>query len=124
MRISDGVSFVGEDHISFDIKVRKLIHLSDVVYFEAGHKCLSIRTRDMRYLTYGSVAAMQKKAGAGFVRVSRSALVNVSAISGLRNEYNDEGQDVWMATLHGCPETIEVARRELANVRKQIKASQ
>lgn len=92
-----------------------LVPLSEVLYFRAELKYVTVRTRDHSYLLEASLNQLEQSHATSFVRIHRNALVAREAIAGFEKLRITEGEDAsesaWVVRLRGIPETLVVSRR-------------
>lgn len=96
----------------------QLVPVTDIRFFRADNKYVTVRTGDGEYLIEESLKALEDEFGARFLRIHRNALVAVDFIAGL--EKAGEGQ--CQVVLGGIDECLEVSRRHLPEVRARLKA--
>lgn len=94
--------------------------LSQVLYFRAELKYLTVRTLTGSHLLDGSLNEMEQLYGELFLRTHRSALVAKQAMVALEKQYED-GEEGWALRLQGIPELLPVSRRQLASVRQAMR---
>lgn len=99
------------------------VPLSEVLYLKSEFKYLTVRTAARSHIFDGSLAELEERYPARFVRVHRNALVARAAIRAL--EKYDDGEDAegWALRLDGIPEPVVVSRRQLSTVREALKES-
>jgi two-component system, LytTR family, response regulator AlgR len=95
----------------------RLIPLSDVYYFMAGQKYVTVRHRGGSDLIDESLRALAEEFAPEFVRVHRNALVAVHAVSAL--ERDADGR--YLVRLRDCEETLPVSRRHAAETLRLIR---
>lgn len=97
------------------------VPLSDILYLKSELKYLTVRTASRSHIFDGSLAELEERYPARFVRVHRNALVARAAIRAL--EKYDDGEDAegWALRLDGIPEPVMVSRRQLSTVREVLK---
>lgn len=92
--------------------------LSDVVYFKAELKYLTVRTAACSHLIDGTLNDLEGRYPGLFLRVHRNALVAVHALRALACTPGGDAQEGrWHLQLAGVQETVAVSRRQLAAVR-------
>lgn len=96
----------------------KLVPVADVLYFLADAKYVEVHYRGGEVLIEDSLVQLEEEFGERFVRIHRSCLVAVDAISGL----NRIGESETVVLLRDSPITLEISRRNLANVRRLIRS--
>jgi two-component system response regulator AlgR len=80
-----------------------------------------VRTATDSYLYDASLADMEERYRARFVRVHRNALVARAAIRSLEKSERGEDGEGWTLHLRGIDEPVAVSRRQLAAVRAALK---
>lgn len=103
------------------VRVRGNLHLlpvSDIRYFRADHKYVTVRTGEAEFLIEEPLKDLEDEFSARFVRIHRNALVAADFIVGL--EKDSETQCV--VVLSGVEERLEVSRRHQPGVRARLKA--
>lgn len=95
----------------------QLIPVTDIRFFRADHKYVTVRTGDSEYLIEEPLKALEDEFTTRFLRIHRNALVAVDFIIGL--EKAAEGQ--CLVVLAGIDERLEVSRRHQPDVRARIR---
>lgn len=97
------------------------VPLSEILYLKSELKYLTVRTASRSHIFDGSLAELEERYPARFVRVHRNALVSRAAIRTL--EKYDDGEDAegWALRLDGIPEPVMVSRRQLSSVREALR---
>jgi two-component system response regulator AlgR len=97
------------------------VPLSEILYLKSELKYLTVRTASRSHIFDGSLAELEERYPARFVRVHRNALVARAAIRTL--EKYDDGEDAegWALRLDGIPEPVMVSRRQLSSVREALR---
>ncbi len=96
--------------------------VSQVVYFKAEQKYVTVRTVANSYLLAGTLSGLQARYADRFLRVHRNALVAVRALRALtRPVAGPRPEEGWQLQLEGVPEALEVSRRQLAAVREAFR---
>ena len=98
------------------------VPLTEVLYFKAELKYITVRTAQATYILDGSLTEIEHDYGAGFMRVHRNALVAKRAIASLEKHHDEEFGEGWAVRLTGIAEPITISRRQLANVRSAIQS--
>ena len=96
----------------------QLVPVSDIRFFRADNKYVTVRCGDAEYLIEEPLKDLEEEFSGRFLRIHRNALVAADYIAGL--EKNAEGQCV--VVLLGIDERLEVSRRHQAEIRERIKA--
>jgi two-component system response regulator AlgR len=99
----------------------KLIPVSDVHYFLADQKYVSVFHADGQDLIDVSLKALEEVFGNAFVRIHRGALVSLSAIESLRKTDDGRTQVVLRGGGTDDDEGLMVSRRHLTNVKRRLK---
>lgn len=93
------------------------VPLTEVVYFKAELKYVTVRTLHRSYILDGSLNELEIRFGAQFLRVHRNALIAKAAVRALEKHYEPEEGEGWAVRLLGVDELVAVSRRQLAAVR-------
>ncbi len=93
------------------------VPLSEVVYFKAELKYVTVRTVQRSYILDGSLNELEARYGEQFLRVHRNALIARRAVRALEKHYEPEEGEGWAVRLLGVEEPIAVSRRQMAAVR-------
>jgi two-component system response regulator AlgR len=96
------------------------VPLSDVVYFKAELKYITVRTTKRNYILDGSLGELEEKYGGRFMRVHRNALIAKRAARALQKHHDPEEGEGWALRLDGVDELIFVSRRQLSAVREML----
>jgi len=105
-------------HISARVQGElRLIPVSDILYFLAEHKYVTVRYRDGEVLIEEPLISLEKKFGDRFLRIHRNALVAKQYIQALKKD--SQGQ--FYLQLQQCDNPLEISRRHLPEVRRFIK---
>ena len=96
------------------------VPLQEVLYFKAELKYVTVRTAQRSYILDASLAELEEKHGAGFLRIHRNALVARKAVRALEKHYDPEEGEGWAVRLNGIDELLAVSRRQLSAVREAI----
>ncbi|RZA10826.1 MAG: response regulator transcription factor [Proteobacteria bacterium] len=98
------------------------VPLTEVLYFKAELKYVTVRTAARSYILDGSLSELEGRYP-GFMRIHRNALVARRAVRLLEKHYStepgEEGEG-WAVRLTGVDEVLAVSRRQLAAVREAI----
>ena len=114
-------SAVGGARSHICVRVRGNLHLipvTDVRFFRADNKYVTVRTGDAEYLIEESLKALEDEFAARFLRIHRNALVAADFMVGLEKDI--EGR--CLVVLGGIGERLEVSRRHLPELRARLKA--
>ena len=96
------------------------VPLSEVMYFKAELKYVTVRTAARSYILDASLSELEEKYCAQFMRVHRNALVARNAVRALEKHDDPEEGDVWAVRLNGIDELLAVSRRQLSAVRETL----
>ncbi len=99
------------------------VPLSEVLYFKAELKYVTVRTAARSYILDGSLSELEGRYVGQFMRVHRNAIVARRAVRALEKHYSHEPGEAgegWAVRLNGLDEVIAVSRRQLAAVREEI----
>ena len=102
------------------VKIRgslELVPVSEILYFKADQKYVTLRTFDHEYLIEESLKTLETEFGHQFSRIHRNALVAETAINGLVK--NQSGHAC--ITFSDIDDQLEVSRRHLPEIRKKLK---
>ena len=91
-----------------------LVPISDIYYFRAEHKYVTVRHKEGEVLIEDTLKELETEFGERFLRVYRNCLVSMEHIQAL--EKNSSGQPC--IRLRGVEETLDVSRRHVAKVRQ------
>lgn len=96
------------------------VALSQVVYFKAELKYITVRTAQRSYILDGSLNELEEKYGDRFMRIHRNALIARRAVHALEKSFDAEEGEGWAVRLHGVDELLAVSRRQLSAVRELV----
>jgi two-component system response regulator AlgR len=96
------------------------VPLSEVLYFKAELKYITVRTASRSYILDGSLSELEERHGALFLRIHRNALVARRAVRALEKHDDPEEGEGWAVRLNGIDETLAVSRRQLSAVREAL----
>ena len=102
------------------VRVRGNLHLvpvTDIRFFRADNKYVTLRTGDAEYLVEESLKNLEEEFAGHFIRIHRNALVAADFVAGL--EKDAEGR--CLVALGGVDERLEVSRRHQADLRARLK---
>lgn len=97
-----------------------LTPVTDVIYFRADQKYVTMCHRQGESLIEESLKALEGEFGEQFMRIHRNALVARGAVKGV--EKNRQG--TVFVCLEGTEDRLEVSRRHLPEVRRLLKQGQ
>ena len=95
------------------------VPLSEVLYFKAELKYVTVRTAARSYILDASLSELEDKYPQ-FMRVHRNALVARNALRALEKHDDPHEGEVWAVRLNGIDELLAVSRRQLSAVRDAI----
>lgn len=103
------------------------VPLTDVLYFKAELKYVTVRTLQRSYILDGSLTELEAQHGQEFLRIHRNTLVarrEMRALERFNGVDEDDPQSAavegWAVRLRRCEEPLLVSRRQLASVRAVI----
>ncbi len=94
-----------------------LIPLSDIYYFQAEQKYVTVRHSGGEVLIEEPLKSLEQEFSEVFHRIHRNALVRIDKVGGMKN--NADGHQVF---FNDIDEHLEISRRHLPGVRKILKA--
>ncbi len=95
-----------------------LIDVSDIVYFQADQKYITVCHREGKVLIEDSLRRLEQEFAGDFFRIHRNALVALKYVRGM--ERHTEGRHHLL--LKHCEDALLISRRHLAEVRKMLKS--
>jgi two-component system response regulator AlgR len=98
------------------------VPLSEVLYFKAELKYVTVRTAAKSYLLDGALNDLEERHADRFMRIHRNALVARHAVRALEKHHDPEEGEGWALRLNGLDELLAVSRRQLPAVREAIAA--
>ncbi|MBI5279409.1 MAG: response regulator transcription factor [Burkholderiales bacterium] len=96
------------------------VPLSEVLYFKAELKYITVRTSGRSYILDGSLSDLEERHRTLFLRIHRNALVARRAVRSLEKHYDPEEGEGWAVRLNGVDESLGVSRRQLTAVREAL----
>ena len=96
------------------------VPVTEVLYFKAELKYITVRTAARSYILDGSLSDLEDRHGAQFLRVHRNALVARRAVRALEKHFDPEEGEGWAVRLNGIDESLAVSRRQLSAVREAL----
>ena len=96
------------------------VPISEVLYFKAELKYITVRTAAATHLLDGSINQLETLYGERFLRVHRNALVARHAIRALLRSSDISEGEGWAVRLLGLDDELPVSRRQLAKVRAAL----
>ena len=96
------------------------VPLSEVLYFKAELKYITVRTARRSYILDGSLSELEARYGSRFMRIHRNALIAVRAVRALEKHFDPEEGEGWAVRLDGLDELLTVSRRQLGAVREAM----
>ena len=94
--------------------------VAQVVYLKAELKYVTVRTASRSYILDGSLAELEERYPALFLRIHRNALVALRALRALERHDDPQEGEGWAVRLDGIDERLAVSRRQLAAVREAL----
>lgn len=95
----------------------KLIDIEDVIYFYAEHKYVTVFHKQGQVLIEDSLKSLEQKYTDRFIRIHRNALVATQQLQELQRSNNGH----FSLLLKEIPQKLDVSRRHLPMVKKEIK---
>jgi two-component system response regulator AlgR len=95
--------------------------LTEVIYFKAELKYITVRTATRHYVLEGSLNELEEKYGQRFLRIHRNALVARRAMRALQKHHDPEDGEGWALRVDGVEERLLVSRRQLGEVRALLR---
>lgn len=96
------------------------VPLSEVIYFKAELKYLTVRTARRSFILDGSLNELEERHGAHFLRIHRNALIARRAVRSLEKHNDEEEGETWTVRLIGIDDSLAVSRRQIAAVREAM----
>lgn len=96
------------------------VPVTEVLYFKAELKYITVRTSARSYILDGSLSDLEERHGTQFLRVHRNALVSRRAVRALEKHFDAEEGEGWAVRLNGVDESLAVSRRQLSAVREAL----
>jgi two-component system response regulator AlgR len=96
------------------------VPLSEVLYFKAELKYITVRTAARSYILDASLSDLEERHAPQFLRVHRNALVARRAVRALEKHDDPEEGEGWAVRLNGIDELLAVSRRQLTAVREAL----
>jgi two-component system, LytTR family, response regulator AlgR len=94
--------------------------LSEVMYFKAELKYITVRTARRSYILDGSINELEEKYKAQFMRIHRNAIIARRAVRALVKHVDPQEGEGWAVRLADVPELLFVSRRQVGAVREAI----
>lgn len=99
------------------------IPLTDILYFKAEQKYVTLRTAEHSHVLTESLTELETQVGERFIRVHRNALVSRQAMKALERRADDaEGGETWAVQVAPTMEWLAVSRRQVTVVREAMAA--
>lgn len=96
------------------------VPVSDVLYFKAELKYITVRTSSRSYILDASLSDLEERHAAQFLRIHRNALVSRRAVRSLEKHDDPVEGEGWAVRLTGIDELLAVSRRQLTAVRDAL----
>ncbi len=94
-----------------------LVPVADILYLRAEQKYVTVRHSGGEDLIEESLKSLEEDLGSGFVRIHRSALVNVAHLAAI--ERDADGQ--YYVRLRDRDERLAVSRRMASELRERFR---
>ena len=105
-------------HISAQISGNiHLVPIEEIFFFHAEQKYVTVRHKQGEVIIDESLKSLEEEFGDRFIRIHRNALVSKAYLDSLEKQASGQ----WMVKLRGIDEQLEVSRRHMTQVRKQLK---
>ncbi|KGM39812.1 LytTR family transcriptional regulator [Aquabacterium sp. NJ1] len=115
---SEGEVFIVQDRGRLE-----RIALSQILYFKAEQKYVTLRTAEHSHVLADSLTELEGRVGERFIRVHRNALVSRQAMKALERRADDaEGGETWAVQVTPTMEWLSVSRRQVTAVREAMAA--
>lgn len=99
------------------------IALSQILYFKAEQKYVTLRTAEHSHVLADSLTELEGRVGERFIRVHRNALVSRQAMKALERRADDaDGGETWAVQVAPTMEWLSVSRRQVTAVREAMAA--
>lgn len=107
-------------HVSLSEKGRlKLVPVSEILYFKAELKYVTVRTREQEFLLEESLVKLENEFGGKFLRIHRNCLVARDQIAQIGKTWGpEEGHYI---QLRGLADPLPVSRRQYSLIREQLR---
>lgn len=100
------------------------VPLSQILYFKAEQKYVTLRTAEHSHVLTESLTELEDRVGERFIRVHRNALVARHAMKALERRADDaEGGETWAVQVLPTKEWLAVSRRQVTAVREAMAAA-
>ncbi len=96
------------------------VPLSEVLYFKAELKYITVRTATHSYILDGSVNELEEKYKAQFMRIHRNAIIARRAVRALVKHVDPQEGEGWAVRLADVQELLFVSRRQVGAVREAL----
>jgi two-component system response regulator AlgR len=96
------------------------VPLTEVLYFKAELKYITVRTARRSYILDGSLNELETRHAARFMRIHRNALIARQAVRALEKHFDPEEGEGWAVRLSGIDEVLSVSRRQVSAVREAM----
>jgi two-component system, LytTR family, response regulator AlgR len=94
--------------------------LSEVLYFKAELKYITVRTATRSYILDGSINELEEKYKAQFMRIHRNAIIATRAVRALVKHVDPQEGEGWAVRLADVQELLFVSRRQVGAVREAL----
>ena len=96
------------------------LQLSEVLYFKAELKYITLRTAKRSYILDGSINELEERYKAQFLRIHRNAIIARRAVRALVKHHDPQEGEGWAVRLADVPELLFVSRRQVGAVREAL----
>ena len=96
------------------------IPLSEVLYFKAELKYVTVRTAQRSYILDGSINELEEKYNAQFMRIHRNAIIARRSVRALVKHVDPQEGEGWAVRLADVQELLFVSRRQVGAVREAL----
>lgn len=94
--------------------------LSEVLYFKAELKYITVRTATRSYILDGSINELEEKYAVQFIRIHRNAIIARRAVRALVKHVDPQEGEGWAVRLADVQELLFVSRRQVGAVREAL----
>jgi two-component system, LytTR family, response regulator AlgR len=94
--------------------------VSEVLYFKAQLKYITVRTATRSYILDGSINELEEKYKAQFMRIHRNAIIAKRAVRALVKHVDPQEGEGWAVRLADVQELLFVSRRQVGAVREAL----
>jgi two-component system response regulator AlgR len=98
--------------------------LSELLFLKAEQKYVTLRTASRALVLDEALADLERRLGAGFLRVHRNAIVARHAVRALERRAGGDADEGWSVRIGPTGEWLAVSRRQLGAVREALTAAE